>query len=184
MKQLGMNDEQFAQMVTQYERLVYTICYQFTRNHHTAEDLAQDAFLSAYAHLDSCPSENPKAWFARIATNKAKDHLKSAYNRRVAAVDDDSMPKDKGTLFGKEELPEDITIAKEQAHSIASDILALKEPYHQVAVLFFLEERSVNEISVILGRPSKTVHTQLYRAKHMLQDKLKEKGGAHHDPVS
>ncbi len=172
-----MNDEQFSQMVSQYERLVYTICYQFTRDHHIAEDLAQDAFLSAYAHLDSCPAENPKAWLARIATNKAKDHLKSAYNRRVAAMDDESIPKDKGTLFGREELPEDITIAKDQATQIAGDIMALKEPYHQVAILFFLEERSVEEISRYLGRPPKTVHTQLYRAKHILQAKILEKGG-------
>ena len=179
-----MNDEQFAQMVTQYERLVYTICYQFTKDHHTAEDLSQDAFLSVYAHLDSCPAENPKAWIARIATNKAKDHLKSAYNRRVSAVDDESMPKDKGTLFGKEELPEDITISKEETSKITEDILALKEPYHQVAVLFFLQERSVNEISLALGRPPKTVHTQLYRAKHLLQAKIKEKGGPNGDAVS
>lgn len=171
-----MNDEEFGQMITQYERLVYTICYQFTKDHHTAQDLAQDAFLSAYAHLDSCPPENPKAWLARIATNKAKDHLKSAYHRRVYAADDDSIPKDKGVLFGKEELPEDVTIAKEEAESISGHILALKEPYHQVAVLFFLHEHSVEEISAALGRPPKTVHTQLYRAKQMLRTTIKEKG--------
>ena len=174
-----MNDTQFSQMVGQYEKLMYTICYQFTKNHHTAQDLAQEAFLSAYTHRSSCPAENPKAWFARIATNKAKDHLKSAYNRRVAAMDDESIPKDKGTLFGKEELPEDITIAKDEASRIELDIRALKEPYHQVAVLFFLEDRSVDEISRRLDRPPKTVHTQLYRAKKILQDKLKKEDGPH-----
>lgn len=168
-----MTDAQFGEIVTQYEKLVYTICYQFTHNHYTAEDLAQDTFLSAYTHIDSCPLESMKPWLARIATNKAKDYLKSAYNRRVSAVDDESMPKDKGVLFGKDTLPEDVAISREEVSQIEQEIRALKEPYHQVAVRFFLEEKSVEEISKQLGRPSKTIHTQLYRAKRMLQQKLK-----------
>uniref|UniRef100_S0DEV2 Putative RNA polymerase sigma factor n=1 Tax=termite gut metagenome TaxID=433724 RepID=S0DEV2_9ZZZZ len=93
----------------------------------------------------------------------------------MAAVDDESMPKDKGTLFGKEELPEDITIARDEASRIEGDIRALKEPYHIVAILFFLEDRSVDEISKLVQRPPKTVHTQLYRAKKMLQEKIARK---------
>lgn len=177
-----MDERQFVQMVAQYERLIYTICYQFTHDHHTAQDLAQETFLSAYRHLASCPAENPKAWLAKIASNKAKDHLKSAYNRRVSAVEDDSMPEDKGRLFGKAELPEDIAISREAVAHIATDIQALKEPYHKVAILYFLEEQSVDEISRRLERPPKTVHTQLYRAKKMLQDKWK--GGHGDEPVS
>ena len=41
-----MNNEQFTHMVQQYERLVYTICYQFTKDHQLAEDLAQETFLA------------------------------------------------------------------------------------------------------------------------------------------
>ena len=39
---------EFSELVRQYERLVYTICYQFVHDHQTAEDLAQETFLSAY----------------------------------------------------------------------------------------------------------------------------------------
>ena len=170
-----MTDRQFGEVVGQYERLVYTICYQFTHNHHTAQDLAQEAFLSAYRHIDSCPEDNMKPWLARIATNKAKDYLKSAYNRRVSTPDED-LPEDKGALFLSGEQPEDITISRDTALRIEEEIRALKEPYHQVAVLFFLEEQTVEEIAVRLGRPPKTVHTQLYRARRMLQEKWK--GGA------
>ena len=168
-----MKESQFSDIVTQYERLVYTICYQFTKNHHTAEDLTQETFLSAYSHIDSCPPDSLKPWIARIATNKAKDFLKSAYTRRVTAVDDESMPKDKEILFGKAEQPEDLTIEKEVLQTLQEDIRGLKEPYHQVAILYFIEERTVEEISVRLERPPKTVHTQLYRAKKILQERWK-----------
>ncbi len=171
-----MDERQFSEMVGQYERLIYSICYQMTRDYHTAEDLTQDTFLSAYSHLASCPQDNPKAWLARIATNKAKDFLKSAYHRRVMATDEGEVPDDKQVLFIREEQPEDITISRDEATAIEAQIRALKEPYHQVAVLFFLEERTVEEISGRLGRPAKTVHTQLWRAKKMLQQQI-ERGG-------
>lgn len=171
-----MTDSSFEDLIEKYERLVYSICYQFTANHHTAEDLAQETFLSVYRHKDTIPEDNPKAWVARIATNKSKDFLKSAYNRRVAAADDENMPQDKGTLFGREEQPEALLLAKDEAQQLESEIRALKEPYHMVAILFFIEERSVDEISKSLSRPAKTVHTQLYRAKKILQEKIR-KGG-------
>ena len=180
-----MNEEQFTGIVRQYERLVYTVCYQFTRDHHIAEDLAQETFLSAYAHLDACPPDSMKPWLCRIAANKAKDHLKSAYNRRVSAQSEDLMPEGGAVLFRKDELPEDITIAKDEAGRIEADIRALKEPYHMVAVLHFLDELSVDEIAKQLHRPPKTVHTQLYRAKRMLRDKLfPTEGGGEHGTVS
>lgn len=168
-----MTQEQFGEMVLQYEKLVYTICYQFTHNHHTAQDLAQDTFYSAFTHIDSCPSGSEKPWLARIATNKAKDFLKSAYNRRIVSSADDTLPQENGALFLTTPQPEDITLEKEAIEKISNNIQTLKEPYLQVSILFFLEEKSVEEISVILKRPPKTIHTQLYRAKQKLQEFLK-----------
>ena len=50
----GMTKEEFSRLVLQYEKLVYTICFQLTRDAAAAEDLAQETFLSAsvsYTHL-------------------------------------------------------------------------------------------------------------------------------------
>ena len=43
-----VTDEAFEQLVEKYQKLVYTVCYQMTKDPHTAEDLAQETFLSAY----------------------------------------------------------------------------------------------------------------------------------------
>ena len=142
-----------------------------------AEDLAQETFLSAWMHRDDCPPGSYKPWLARIAANKAKDHLKSAYHRRVSAAEDGEMPA-VADVLNTMPPPEDITIAKDEAARIRDTILALKEPYHQVAVLFFLEEKSVDEIASALRRPPKTVHTQIYRAKQLLQNAI-ERGNGH-----
>lgn len=160
-------------MVEQYERLVYTICYQLVHDAQLAEDLSQDTFLSAYTHLDSCPAEAVKPWLARIASNKAKDYLKSAYHRRVAATDDAALVVFPAAALSSQ--PEDITLSRAEAQAIRDEILALREPYREAARMFFLGEESVEEIARRLKRPPKTVHTQLYRAKQMLREALERR---------
>ena len=171
-----MTQLQFAELVTQYEKLVYTICYQMVRDHHTAQDLAQETFLSAYRNIDTCPPEYIKPWLARIASNKAKDHLKSAYHRRIYATEDEVLPEAGSALFIQPQQPEDLAQQQDMLTQIRGYVLRLEEPYHKVSVLYFLEEKTVEEIAGLLDRPSKTVHTQLYRAKRMLQQHLKGDG--------
>ena len=81
-----MTEQAFEAMVRQYEKLVYTVCCQLVHDHQLAEDLSQETFVSAYLHMESCPPGAEKPWLCRIAVNKAKDHLKSAYNRRMAVT--------------------------------------------------------------------------------------------------
>lgn len=169
-----MTNEAFSDIVKKYERLIYTICYQFSHNAHTAEDLTQETFISAYQHIETCPLEALKPWLCKIATNKSKDYLKSAYNRRVNAIEETSMPENVKLLVQTTRQPEDITIENETLCHISKYIKALKEPYKKVSVMYFLEEKSVEDISIRLDRPKKTVHTQLYRAKGMLQKRIKE----------
>mgnify|MGYP002129580971 CR=1 FL=1 len=81
----------------QYQKLVYTVCLQFVHNPHTAEDLTQDTFLSAWSSIDRCEPQYYKQWLVRVAANKCKDHLKSSWARRVEAQSDETMPEPRGT---------------------------------------------------------------------------------------
>ncbi len=157
-------------MVVQYEKLVFTICYQFVKDYGEAQNLTQETFLSAYLHLDSCREESVKPWLGRIAANKSKDYLKSAYCRKVQLSADGETPG----LYLLDPSPEDVYIEKEQEEAVRRQVLELKEPYHLISVLYFLEDKTVEEIARTVGRPVKTVQTQLYRAKVMLKKRLKE----------
>ena len=170
-----MTNAQFATLVEQYQRLVYTVCYQLVQDHQLAEDLTQDTFVSAFTHMDSCPPEHYKPWLARIAANKARDHLKSAWARRVSAPGDEGFPQSPPPGTAAPPGPEDLAVTEDEAAAIRAMVRSLREPYLQVSVMYFLEERSVEEISRALRRPPKTVHTQLFRAKKMLRDKIRER---------
>jgi RNA polymerase sigma-70 factor (ECF subfamily) len=165
-----MTNEQFKLIVKQYEKLVFSICLQFTRNYHEAENLTQETFISAFKYIDGCDSEKYKQWLARIASNKARDWLKSAYSQHVELANEED---DTAQQPDNNPLPEDSVLTNEGVKEIKRAVLELKEPYKKVSVMFFLEEKDYDQISKQLCRPKKTVQTQVLRAKSILQDKLK-----------
>lgn len=166
-----MTKEQFSELVLQYERLVYTICFQLVRDAAAAEDLTQDTFLSAYLHRDAIPIGYERQWLGRVAANKAKDHLQSAWSRHTFLPGDEAMPP------GLSPPAEDTALRRLGAAEIAAAVGELKEPYRLVCQLCLLEERSPEEAALALGRPVKTVHTQLARGKGLLRKRLERSGG-------
>ena len=167
-----MTKDQFSQLVRQYERLVYTVCFQLVRDGPAAEDLTQETFLSAYLHRESMPEGYERQGLARIAANKAKDYLQSAWNRRAVLPGDEGMPP------GLSPPAEEIVLERAGANAIRAAIEELKEPYRPVCRLCLLEEKSPEEAALALGRPVKTIHTQLSRGKRLLRERL-ERSEAH-----
>ncbi len=91
-------------------------------------------------------------------------------------------------LPGEEELArglappaEEAVLRKSGEAEILRSIRELKEPYRQVCRLCLLEERSPEEAALALGRPVKTVYTQLSRGKKLLREAL-ERSGRHGIP--
>ncbi len=76
-----MKDQQFEAVVKQYEKLVFTVCYQLVKDYHEAQNLTQETFLSAYTHIDAYQGDNYKPWLVRIASNKAS--MKNWMRRRA-----------------------------------------------------------------------------------------------------
>ena len=167
-----MTAAEFTALVQQYQGLVYTVCRQMVRDPDVAEDLAQDTFLSAWRSIDRCPAGFEKQWLARIAANKARDHLKSAWNRRVEAPGDEIL-----SLSGAppDAQPEALALERDGTARLTELILALREPYLTPAKLYFLQEHTVDETARLCGRPPKTVSAQLFRAKKMLQQQIQER---------
>ncbi len=167
----SMTKEQFSALVVQYERLVYTVCFQLVHNAAAAEDLTQETFLSAYLHRDTMPAGYERQWLGRIAANKAKDHLQSAWNRHAVLPGDEEMPP------GLAPPAEEVALQRSGAADIQAAIEGLREPYGPVCRLCLLEEKSPEEAALALGRPVKTIHTQLSRGKRLLREKLERSEG-------
>lgn len=172
---LMMTRERFSELVLQYERLVYTVCFQLVRDAAAAEDLTQETFLSAYIHRETMPAGYERQWLSRIAANKAKDYLQSAWNRRTV------LPGDQELARGLAPPAEEAVLRRSAMADIRKAVQAMKEPYRQVCRLCLLEERTPEEAALALGRPVKTVYTQLSRGKRLLREAL-ERSGEHDIP--
>ena len=146
-----MNTSEFTALVEQYEKLVYTVCFQLVRDPFTAQDLCQETFLSAWQGIDRCDPGSYRPWLARIATNKALDYLKKASTRMEAPT---------------EILPEQSVDGPE--------LRVIAPPYREVAELSLLQDLLPGEIAARLNRPEKTVYTQLSRVKKQLQKSLRK----------
>ena len=170
-----MTRERFTELVRQYERLVYTVCFQLVREPSAAEDLTQETFLSAYTHRETIPEGYERQWLSRVAANKAKDHLQSAWNRRTV------LPGEEELARGLAPPAEEAVLRRSAAAEVQAAFRELKEPYRQVCRLCLLEERSPEEAAACLGRPVKTVYTQLSRGKRLLREAL-ERSGEHGIP--
>ncbi|WMJ23773.1 sigma-70 family RNA polymerase sigma factor [Paludicola sp. MB14-C6] len=164
-----MNDNQFTQIVKSYNKLIFTVCYQFVKDYQEAENLTQETFLTAYKAIDNFVGDHYKAWLVKIATNKCKDFLKSAYVRTTNVVEDEHLQaiEDKKTTQNIVEENERITFMKHACENLG-------EPYSEVAVKYFIEEKTFAEIADELNTPIKTVQTRAYRARDKLKVILKE----------
>ena len=148
---------EFSAMVQQYQSLVYTVCHQLVPDVGDAQDLTQETFLAE--------------WRARIAANKAKDYLRSAWVRRVNTPGDEVLALE-GAPPGLE--PEQQVLDTLGAEELTRMILDLREPYKTPCRLVLLEQHTMAEAARLCGRPEKTVNAQIYRAKKMLVQQIRE----------
>lgn len=160
----------FEYLIDTYQNLVFSICYKIAGDYFEAEDLTQDTFLSVYTSLDSFDNCNEKAWICRIATNKSIDFVRKKGRNQIPTEDEFFLEvEDKG------ENPEKQYLEKDERERIRELCESLKPPYDEIARDYFYEEKTIQQMSEELNRNSKTVQTQVYRAKAMLQ-KLYRKG--------
>ena len=164
------------EMYQQYSQIVFHFLHSRCRDPVLAEDLTQETFLSAYLHRDKLPKGYERQWLGRIAANKEKDYLQSAWNRHAVLPGDEGMPP------GLSPPAEEVALRKAGAAEAAQAIRSLKEPYLAVCRLCLLEEKSPEEAAMALGRPAKTVYTQLSRGKAMLRKQLERSDSNGHFP--
>ena len=117
------------------------------------------------------PPGYEKQWLARIASNKAKDHLRSAWVRRVNTPGDEVLALE-GAPPGSD--PEQRVLDALSEETLTEMILNLREPYKTPCRLMLLEQHTAAEAARLCGRPQKTVEAQIYRAKKMLVQQIRE----------
>ncbi len=136
--------------------------------------MAQETFISVYKHLPNFDRQYEKAWICRIATNKCLDFIKRS--------DRQSLPTEEEYFSAqpvKDQLPEENVLEKEVKQQLSDRCNQLKPPYREIALDYFYHELSAAEIATNTGKNIKTVQTQIYRARSLLQKTYRKEAIIH-----
>jgi len=157
----GKDKEAYVEIVNRYkDRLVRYATY-LTGDNDNASDAVQEAFIKAYINLNGFNTKKKfSSWIYRIVHNEAMNLLRR---------DNKELPMFKDVDFKSGVSLEEELIKKElQAHA-RHCLSQMPLIYREVLSLYFLEERSYEEISDILRIPIGTVGTRINRAKVLMK---------------
>ncbi len=175
----------FSELVGRYERKIYRLAKNITRNDEDAEDVLQDAFLKAYEHLSSFQGNSKfYTWLVRIAVNEALMKLRKRKSDRTVPLDE---PVELGDDVVTREIavwddnPEQRYSREEMQGILNTAVDSLKPDFRTVFVLRDIEELSTEETADVLGISVPAVKSRLLRARLALREKLtrlfKRQGG-------
>jgi RNA polymerase sigma-70 factor (ECF subfamily) len=162
--------DEFEAAVRAHARHVYKVAYSVLRNHHDAEDAAQETFLRFLKHRKRWAEiRDSRAWLARTAWRLALDRRKG--NPEICQLTDDAAEKVM-QLRAQGKTAEEIAAYSEIRVLLDHLIAALPRNLRDALTLSTVEEMTSAEISEVLGIPEGSVRTRLMRARELLREKL------------
>lgn len=165
----------FEELAHRYERKIFRLGYNITQNREDAQDVAQDAFLKAFEHLDDFQGESRfYTWLVRIAVNEALMKLRK---RRP-----DLLPLDEYLETDDDLIPHEVAdwgptpeqrYAWRELEEILSNAIGQLEPgFRTVFQLRDVEQLSTEETAQALNLSIPAVKSRLLRARLKLRDRL------------
>lgn len=161
----------FEQLVVAYREQVFRLALRMCGSEADADEVAQEAFLSAWKALPNFRGESQfSTWLYQLTTHAAIDLMRRE-KRQIAAADITEV-----SAADPAPSPQQQAEQSEQREIVRDAILQLAPEQREVVVLRFMEELSYEEIGAVLKLPSGTVKSRLNRAKAQLKEILSKSG--------
>jgi RNA polymerase sigma-70 factor (ECF subfamily) len=177
------------ELTLRHERRVYTLAWRMLRHEQDAEDVTQQAFLSALEHLDGFRGESTfSTWLLRIASHAAlklirkRQGLKTVSLEESTEAEGDDAPIPHPEFIADWRFSPDRLAGKHETLDLLDAALAeLDEKHRVVFLLRDVEGFSVKETAEALGITEANVKVRLLRARLQLRERLTRELG---DPQS
>ena len=167
----------YAELMTRYKDAIYFMLLKMINNKTDAEDLTIEAFGKAFKNLSQySPHYAFSTWLFKIASNNCIDYLRKKRSN-VISIDrnfvDGKDTEPQVQLRDETPDPEENLIRSQKAVLMRTIVQKLKPRYRTLIELRYFKEYSYEEISEELGLPLGTVKAQLFRARELLYNTLK-----------
>jgi RNA polymerase sigma-70 factor (ECF subfamily) len=154
----------FACLVETYWVRLYRWLYQLTRDRHLAEDLAQETFLKAFAHLERFKAgTNFRAWLFRIAHNTFANQHRAASRQRASLPDD---------LPASRQGPVEEVLGRETLEGLAEAVAGLPTDFRAALLLRVEQELSFRQVAAVLGITEETARWRVFKARQKLLEQM------------
>lgn len=172
--------EAFEELVTRYERLVYTLARRITGHDHDAEDVTQQAFTSAMDNLPGFRADASfKTWLLRITTHAALKILRKRKGLPTVSLQAqteqqegyDTVPHPEYIADWRQN-PAELVERQETMRLVESALEELDEKYRVVFLLRDVQGLSIEDTAEALGISPANVKVRLLRARLQLREKL------------
>lgn len=160
----------FGEIVRRYQNLVYATAFQILKNTARAEDVAQDAFVTAFRSLQDLRTESSfPPWLRKIARNLALAARKDLH--RFGALEEagvlPSPPADAGTEVERERREAD-AFGEEVKRIVSSLSDTLRFP----VMLCHIDDLSTRDAARFLGITEGALRKRLHDGKKKLQERI------------
>ncbi|WP_288194564.1 RNA polymerase sigma factor [uncultured Phyllobacterium sp.] len=170
----------FRTIMRTHNRRLYRIARGVIRDDSEAEDIVQEAYCSAFSHLDQFRGESSLAtWLSRIVINEALGRLRKKRRAPDLAA---SMSRNSDTRIipfpiKTGEDPERLMAQRQILQMVERATDALPDVYRTVFIARVIEGLSQEETAEVLGIRVETVKTRLHRARALVRKQLDDQIG-------
>jgi RNA polymerase sigma-70 factor (ECF subfamily) len=161
----GGDADAFDEIVRRHMRAAYAVALSVVLEPADAEDVVQDAFISALERLDSCQPDRFAAWLMRIVRNRAISH-----HRRRRVRQSEPLEWASGVTSGDDPRA-DLDRARLRERLIEA-MEPLPARQREVLLLHDLEGWRHREIGDALGMKEGTVRYTLFQARRAVRERL------------
>jgi RNA polymerase sigma factor (sigma-70 family) len=167
------NQAPFEEIVRRYTGMVYSVCYQVTRNAHDAEDAAQATFLTLASQRKANRTvKYVGPWLQHVAYRTSLD-IRRARKRRIAREERHGLMTQQS---GRMEQTAASLDAEELRGILRDELNKLPAKYRLPLILHYFGGMTPIEVSRELGCRPKTLGVRLFRGRRMLALNLAQRG--------
>ena len=169
---VGGDAAAFAALLPRYNRRLYRAARAMSGDSVEAEDIVQETWMRAYAHLSTFRKELAlSTWLLRILINEVLGRKRRA--KSTVELDETSDQMSRVIMFPNCGSDPESSMSRTQVRILLERAIDTLPPdFRAVFVLRSVEELSGAEVAEQLGIPEATVKTRLHRARALIQREL------------
>ena len=171
------NLDSFNTLILNYQDRVFNTALRILGDEDTAQDAAQEAFISAFRSINTFRGGSFKAWLLRTVTNACYDELRRQKRRPTTPLEpetNDGEEMDSPRWLADPNMtPAEQSEADELEHAIQHCLDALPTDFRTVVVLADIQGLDYSEVATSARVPLGTIKSRLARARLRLRECLR-----------